>query len=300
MTKVIMNVGADNNSAMSVEKNAELTLKNIDFVAAPLDANFVEEYSASHEGWTPRTCYGVYLKGNKSTDPENMTTLNFESGSIRTQDCSCVTTNGMDEPGSQVNIKGGKLETSNSHAIYMPASGEINISGGEVESINMRRGKLNISGGKISKVKYSKEEADKIGKYFDYSGFIWLGDTVAILSGSKGYIRENETDVEKDVVITKTGGTVEKSFGTDEPFTVYCIDTSPYSQNVKFIGVDASDIKIVTHDDIASNLYPGKTYNPITQTKVFVGESEQDLVQIYPELPSMETSEDATIEEGGI
>ena len=267
MTTVTLNVQGDNNSAMSIENNADLTLKDIDYVCGP---NHV--------------AYGVYLKGNKSTDPENMTTLNFESGSISTRDCSCVTTNGMDEPGSQVNIKGGKLETSNSHAIYMPASGEINISGGDVESINMRRGSLNISGGKISKVKYSKDEADKISDYANYSGLIWLGDTVAILSGSKGYIKE-EGEVLK---VTKTGGTVEKSFGTDEPFTVYCLDTSDFNQVVEFEGVAREDIKIVTHEDITAGLKPGKSYTPKSQTIVKI-----DGVQVFPEVenPSEEPTE---------
>jgi hypothetical protein len=263
MTTVTLNVQADNNSAMSIENNADLTLKDIDYVCG-----------SNHVG------YGVYLKGNKSTDPENMTTLNFESGSITTRDCSCVTTNGMDEPGSQINIKGGKLLNENSYGIYMPASGEMNISGGEVQGINMRRGTLNITGGKISKVSYSKEDADKIWDYVNYSGLIWLGDTVAILSGSNGYIKE-EGEVLK---VTKTGGTVEKSFGTDEPFTVYCLDTSDFNQVVEFEGVAREDIKIVTHEDIIEH----KAYTPKSQTTIFV-----DGEQIFPviEESSEETGE---------
>ena len=258
MTTVILNVQDDNNSAMSIENNGELTLKDIDYVCG-------EDHVA----------YGVYLKGNNSIDHNNMTTLNFESGSISTRDCSCVTTNGMDEPGSQVNIKGGKLETSNSHAIYMPASGEINISGGEVESINMRRGTLNISGGKISKVKYSKEEADKIKDYPTYSGLIWLGDTVAILSGSNGYIKSDG----EEIIINKTGGTVEKSFGTDEPFTVYCLDTSEFNQVVKFKGVAREDIKIVTQEEIKAETT--KPYTPKSRTTIFLVNDESE-EQIYP------------------
>lgn len=263
MTTVTLKVAADNNSALSVENNAELTLKDIDYVCG-------ENHIA----------YGVYLKGNKSTDPENMTTLNFESGSITTRDCACVTTNGMDEPGSQINIKGGKLLNENSYGIYMPASGEMNISGGEVQAINMRRGTLNITGGKISKVAYSKEDADKIWDYVNYSGLIWLGDTVAILSGSNGYIK-SEGEVLK---VKKTGGTVEKSFGTDEPFTVYCVDTSTFNQVVEFEGVAREDIKIVTHEDIIAH----KAYTPKSQTIVKI-----DGVQVFPEVenPSEEPTE---------
>ena len=272
MTKVIMDVRENNNSAMSVEENGELTLKNIDYVASPCDPEFVALKKEENPSYTPKICYGVYLKGSHAEEGvENppMTTLNFESGSILTADCSCVCTNGMDEPGSQINISGGKLETTNSHAIYMPASGEINVSGGEVESINMRRGKLNISGGKVSKVKYTKEEADKIWDYINYSGLIWLGDTVAILSGSNNYIKKDGEVLEINV----SGGEVENSFGTDEPFTVYCLDTSEYNQIVKFEGVSRDDIKIVTHEDIIAH----KAYTPKSQTKVFIGET-----QIYP------------------
>lgn len=274
MTTVTLNVQANNNSAMSIENNAELTLKDIDYVCGP-----------------DHIAYGVYLKGNKSTDHENMTTLNFESGSITTRDCSCVATNGMDEPGSQINIKGGKLLNENSYAIYMPASGEMNISGGEVQAINMRRGTLNISGGKISKVNYTKEEADKIWDYITYAGLIWLGDTVAILSGSNGYIKEEG----EEIIIRKTGGSVEKSFGTDEPFTVYCLDTSTFNQVVKFEGVAREDIKIVTHEDIIEH----KSYTPKSQTTVILVNGDNEEV-IYPELPTMGTSEDAVEEEGGI
>ena len=254
MTTVTLNVKADNNAAMTVENNGELTLKDIDYVCG---ANHV--------------AYGVYLKGNNSEDESNMTTLNMLSGSITTRDCSCVTTNGMDEPGSKVNVKGGKLLNENSYAIYMPASGEMNISGGEVQGINMRRGKLNISGGKISKVKYTKEEADKIKAYPTYSGLIWLGDTVAILSGSNGYIKSDG----EEIIINKIGGTVEKSFGTDEPFTVYCLDTSEFNQVVKFIGVSREDIKIVTQEEIKAET--SKPYTPMSRTTIFVDEE-----QIYP------------------
>lgn len=254
MTTVTLKAAGNNQAVLSVEKNGSLTLKDIDYVCGP-----------------DHITYGVYLKGNKSTDPENMTELNFESGSITVRDCSCVTTNGMDEPGSKVNIKGGKLLNENSYGIYMPASGEMNISGGEVQGINMRRGTLNITGGKISKVAYSKEEADKIKDYPTYSGLIWLGDTVAILSGSNGYIKSEG----EEIIINKTGGTVEKSFGSDEPFTVYCLDTSEFNQVVKFTGVAREDIKIVSHEEIQAET--SKPYTPKSSTTVFV-----DGEQVFP------------------
>lgn len=281
MTKIIMNVRADNNSAMNIEENGELTLKDIDYVAAPLDEEYVAHKKEEDPTYAPKVCYGVYLKGNNSEDKSNMTTLNMVSGSITTRDCACVATNGMDEPGSQINIKGGKLLNENSYGIYMPASGEMNISGGEVQGINMRRGILNITGGKISKVAYTKEEADKIKDYPTYSGLIWLGDTVAILSGSNGYIKSNG----EEIIINKTGGTVEKSFGTENTsFTVYCLDTSEFNQVVKFIGVSEDDIKIVTQEEIKAET--SKPYTPKSRTTIFV-----DGEQIFPAIE--ESSEEA-------
>jgi len=240
MTTVTLNVQADNNSAMSIEKNGELTLKDIDYVCG-------ENHVA----------YGVYLKGNKSTNPENMTTLNFESGSITTRDCACVATNGMDEPGSQINIKGGKLLNENSYGIYMPASGEMNISGGEVQGINMRRGILNITGGKILSPNNTVEEgplkADPIGKYTNYSGLIWLGRTIAVLSGSKGYIKENNEAIN---ITISDSVLLADSFDGTAPIHVYCLDTSDADKNqvVNITISDPSKVKVWTHEDIEADV----------------------------------------------
>lgn len=242
--------GQANSSVIDAKKNSSVTIKNID-----LECVTGQGQNAN--------MYGVYCAENS--------VVNFESGKIHTSDSACIATNGNDKPGCIINVKGGELSNSNSYAIYMPAFGEINISGGTTQAINMRRGTLNISGGKISKVAYSKEEADKIKDYPTYSGLIWLGDTVAILSGSNGYIKSEG----EEIIINKTGGTVEKSFGTDEPFTVYCLDTSEFNQVVKFNGVSKEDIKIVSHEEIQAET--SKPYTPKSSTTVFVGKE-----QIFP------------------
>lgn len=235
--------GQANSSVIDAKKNSSVTIKNIDLECVT-------------EQGQNANMYGVYCAENS--------VVNFESGKIHTSDSACIATNGNDKPGCIINVKGGELSNSNSYAIYMPAFGEINISGGTTQAINMRRGTLNISGGKISKVAYSKEEADKIKDYPTYSGLIWLGDTVAILSGSNGYIKSEG----EEIIINKTGGTVEKSFGTDEPFTVYCLDTSEFNQVVKFNGVSKEDIKIVSHEEIQAET--SKPYTPKSSTTVFV------------------------------
>ena len=242
--------GQANSSVINAKKNSSVTIKNID-----LECVTGQGQNAN--------MYGVYCAENS--------VVNFESGKIHTSDSACIATNGNDKPGCIINVKGGELSNSNSYAIYMPAFGEINISGGTTQAINMRRGTLNISGGKISKVAYSKEEADKIKDYPTYSGLIWLGNTVAILSGSNGYIKSDG----EEIIINKTGGTVEKSFGTDEPFTVYCLDTAAFNQVVKFTGVAKEDIKIVSHEEIKEKTK--KSYTPKSQTTIFV-----DGEQIFP------------------
>ena len=242
--------GQSTSYVVDVKKNSSVTIKNVD-----LECIKAEGQEAN--------MYGIYCAENS--------VVNFESGKIHTSDSACISTNGNDKPGCTINIKGGELTNDNSYAIYMPAFGEINISGGTTQAINMRRGTLNLTGGKISKVAYSKEDADKIEDYPTYSGLVWLGDTVAILSGSNGYIKEDN----EEIVINVSGGTVEKSFGTDEPFTVYCLDTATFNQTVKFTGVAKEDIKIVSHEEIKEKTK--KSYTPKSQTTVFV-----DGEQIFP------------------
>ena len=242
--------GQANTGAIRVMKNSSVTIKNVDI-------------KCTKKSGQNANMYGIYASENSS--------VNIKSGKIHTSDCACISTNGNDKPGCIINIENGELTNDNAYAIYMPAFGEINISGGTTQAINMRRGTLNITGGKISKVAYSKEEADKIKDYPTYSGLIWLGDTVAILSGSNGYINKEG----EEIIINKTGGTVEKSFGTDAPFTVYCIDTSEFNQVVKFNGVSKEDIKIVSHEEIQAET--SKPYTPKSSTTVFV-----DGEQIFP------------------
>lgn len=242
--------GQSTSYVVDVKKNSSVTIKNVD-----LECIKAEGQEAN--------MYGIYCAENS--------VVNFESGKIHTSDSACISTNGNDKPGCTINIKGGELTNDNSYAIYMPSFGEINISGGTTQAINMRRGTLNVTGGKISKVAYTKEEADKIENYPTYSGLVWLGDTVAILSGSNGYIKEEG----EEIIINVSGGTVEKSFGTDAPFTVYCLDTATFNQTVKFTGVAKEDIKIVSHEEIKEKTK--KSYTPKSQTTVFV-----DGEQIFP------------------
>ena len=242
--------GQSTSYVVDVKNNSSVTIKNVDLECIKAEGQ-------------DSNMYGIYCAENS--------VVNFESGKIHTSDSACISTNGNDKPGCTINVKGGELSNDNSYAIYMPAFGEINISGGTTQAINMRRGTLNLTGGKISKVAYSKEDADKIEDYPTYSGLVWLGDTVAILSGSNGYIKEDN----EEIVINVSGGTVEKSFGTDEPFTVYCLDTATFNQAVKFTGVAKEDIKIVSHEEIKEKTK--KSYTPKSQTTVFV-----DGEQIFP------------------
>lgn len=251
--------GQSTSYVVDVKNNSSVTIKNVDLECIKAEGQ-------------DSNMYGIYCAENS--------VVNFESGKIHTSDSACISTNGNDKPGCTINVKGGELSNDNSYAIYMPAFGKINISGGTTQAINMRRGTLNLTGGKISKVAYSKEDADKIEDYPTYSGLVWLGDTVAILSGSNGYIKEDN----EEIVINVSGGTVEKSFGTDEPFTVYCLDTATFNQTVKFTGVAKEDIKIVSHEEIKEKTK--KSYTPKSQTTVFV-----DGEQIFPVIE--ESSEEA-------
>lgn len=251
MRKIISNAKT-NASTFRVKNGSTLTFKNVE-----LQCN--------------KPSYGIWASENA--------VVNFESGKIVTSDSSCISTNGNDAPGTTINVKGGQLLNSNSYGIYMPAYGTMNISGGEVQGINMRRGTLNITGNAhLISCAYTKEEADNIGEYTTYSGLIWLGDTVAVLAGSNGYIKE---DGEEIVINVADSATVDNSFSdkSGEPIVIYALDTADgLNQVVKVNISDTSKVKVMTHEDIAAEATAkNKSYTPKSQTTVFINN-----VQVYP------------------
>lgn len=228
--------GQANSSVIDAKKNSSVTIKNID-----LECVTKQGQNAN--------MYGIYCAENS--------VVNFESGKIHTSDSACIATNGNDKPGCIINVKDGELSNSNSYAIYMPAFGEINISGGEVQGINMRRGTLNITGGKISKPNNTVEagplKADPIGEYTNYSGLIWLGRTIAVLSGSKGYIKENNEPIN---ITISDSALLDNSFDGTAPIHVYCLDTSDADKNqiVNITISDPSKVKVWTHENIEEDV----------------------------------------------
>lgn len=228
--------GQANTSAIRVMKNSLVTIKNVDI-------------ECLKESGQNSNMYGIYASENSS--------INIKSGKIHTSDCACISTNGNDKPGCIINIENGELTNDNSYAIYMPAFGDINISGGEVQAINMRRGNLNVSGGKILSPNNTVEEgplkADPIGKYTNYSGLIWLGRTIAVLSGSKGYIKENNEAIN---ITISDSVLLANSFDGTAPIHVYCLDTSDADKNqvVNITISDPSKVKVWTHEDIEADV----------------------------------------------
>lgn len=228
--------GQANTGAIRVMKNSSVTIKNVDI-------------ECLKESGQNSNMYGIYASENSS--------INIKSGKIHTSDCACISTNGNDKPGCIINIENGELTNDNSYGIYMPAYGEINISGGEVQGINMRRGTLNITGGKISKPNNTVEagplKADPIGEYTNYSGLIWLGRTIAVLSGSKGYIKENNEAIN---ITISDSVLLDDSFDETAPIHVYCLDTSDADKNqvVNITISDPSKVKVWTHEDIESDV----------------------------------------------
>lgn len=210
--------------------------------------------------------YGIYLSKDAS--------LTFKSGTIKTAYGSCIATNNLTEGNTAINILGGELLCDGSYAIYLPAQGELNIKGGKVQGINARMGHINISGdAEIIPTTITAEGSDNIGKYFNNSSCIWLGDTIAVMAGT--YTDKEGTDL---VLNITEDAKVKSDFRA--AIGVYSVDTKE-AQNVT-INIENKDnvtttdtafeaVKVYGHDYIATEAQAaGKTYTPVAESVITI------------------------------
>ena len=209
-------------------------------------------------------------------------TINMISGTIKTVGGSCLTTNNT-TGGATINVYDGELYSSNGYAIYNAAQSDINISGGTVQGINSRMGVITISGNaKIICTEFNESHYDKIGENIATTGCIWLGDTIALITGTY-----NGSDNAKTVLTIKDNATVESKFRAG--IGVYMVDTKLATTAtvdvLKAANVTTSDasseaVKVYDHAYITQDATAaGKTYNPAAtcDLTVTVGGSK-----IYP------------------
>jgi hypothetical protein len=150
-TGTIATTTSNSNAAIYTSNTG--TVLNIDGIT--IDTN---KYATTKPNW----CYGIYAK--------NGTEVNVNSGTIKTDGCSAISTNNT-TGGATFNVTGGNLLSESGYAIYFPAQGIINISGGTVQGIQMRMGKLYISGdAQIIATGINAENCDDIGANTTASG----------------------------------------------------------------------------------------------------------------------------------
>ena len=254
---------ANSNSAIRVDSGAELTLDGITIDGV-----------TGKEGKLDNWVYGVYAV--------NSSTVNFKSGVIKVGGASCISTNNT-TGGSTINVSGGELLATNGYALYIPAQGEVNITGGIVQGINARMGTINISGNaEILATGINEDNCDPLGKNINTSGSIALGDTIVVIAGT--YTDPSGVDTAINI-----SGNAKVNSNFRSAIGVYAFDTKQkaiVSVNVedgsKITTSDAGSENIVVYDhDYISEAATeaGKTYNPVVDSEITVVVGGE---QVYP------------------
>ena len=273
---------ANSNSAIKVDAGSEITIDGI-----TIDG--VKGKEDKDDNWV----YGIYAMGGTSV-------VNFKSGCIKVGGASCISTNNT-TGGCTINISGGELLARNGYALYIPAQGDVNITGGTVQGINARMGNFNIGGNaRIIATGINAENCDHIGSDFGASGSISLGDTITLIAGT--YTDPSGVDT---IVNISGGATVASNFRS--AIGVYAIDTKQKS-TVNVTVADGSkvttsaagfdNVVVYDHEYISQEATAaGKTYAPKVDSDITVN---IDGEQIYPVIdgsaivgPTMEETEES-------
>ena len=259
----ILATTSNSNSAIKVDSGAELTLDGITIDGV-----------TGKEGQLDNWVYGVYAI--------NSSVVNFKSGCIKVGGASCISTNNT-TGGSTINVSGGELLATNGYAIYMPAQGEVNITGGQVQGINARMGTINISGNaKILATGINDDNCDSLGSNINTSGSIALGDTITLIAGT--YTDPNGVDT---VVNISGNATVNSTYHA--AIGVYAFDTKQKSivtvnvedgSKVSTSDAGYENIVVYDHDYISeAATEAGKTYTPAVDSDITITVAGE---QVYP------------------
>lgn len=257
--------------ATTKNPSAAITAQGSDTV---ININGVTIDTAGEGSTIGNYAYGIYLK--------NGSTVNFNSGTIKVGQGSCISSNNT-TGGCDINVNGGELLSDGGYAIYVPAQGRVNISGGTVQGINARMGNIQISGSaRIIPTTITEETCEDLGHNFNASGSIGFGDTIALVVGT--YSDPSGTELVLDI---KDNATVESNFRS--AIAVYDIDTKQAqevhvtiadSTKVKTTDTEYSDVQVYDHDAVASAASEaGKSYEAVADSVITI---ESDGQIIYP------------------
>ena len=243
-TGTLKTTGTDTSSAIQADgPNALVVLDGVTIDTASVDET------------TANTHYGIYLLNDAS--------FLMRSGTVKAAYGACIATNNTTGGATSINIKGGAL-LSKAYALYVSSQSNVVIAGGTVQGICARMGSFIVRGeSKIIPTELTAETADDIGKYFDYSGFIWPGDAICLLTGT--YKDANGTDLS---LIIAGGATVASNYRAG--IGVYAIDTKlaqkvsvSVANKANVTTADSSSEAIVVYDHEyigAAATAAGKTY----------------------------------------
>lgn len=155
--------------------------------------------------------------GNNSDAPT--AELVIESGTIQSVNSFAIAGNGTVDNGkyrgnTKITINGGSVISTNTHAIYHPQSGELNVNGGTIEGktgIEMRSGTLKVTGGTIIST----------GDFVDPSGNV-SGTTI---KGAAIAVSQHTTNLPINVSIT--GGTIKATGANGKALYVTDLQNDP-------------------------------------------------------------------------
>lgn len=224
--------------------------------------------------------YGVVLYGNSdNSDPDNRepisvnftmrdgakieaqfagiatfgikNTINIEGGEI-ISDAYAISGNGNKwNGGSEINISGGTITSTEDVAIYHPQDGVLNISGGTItgyDGVQMVGGTLNITGGTIVATGEFNETYEK-----NSDGSINGGAAVSILSRA-GYVGEITVNISGNPTLESTNGyaiaeatvTTNGTVNADKKFNGMTISGGTFTAAK---GKDAISVEFATTED---------------------------------------------------
>lgn len=224
----------------------------------------------THNGKVGNYAFGVYAV--------NKATVTMKSGTIKSAYGSCISTNNT-TGGATITIIGGSLLCDGSYALYLPSYGITTITGGIVQGINARMGEIYISGNaKIIPTALTEADYDDIGANITTSGCIWLGDTIALITGT--YSDPNGTST----TLRVSGyATVQSNFRS--AIGIYLVDTKEAANtsvtvtnpnNITTTAAGYSNIMTYDHEYIAAAAQKaGKAYTPAVESTVqIVGQND--------------------------
>ena len=214
---------------------------------------------------TSEAANGKLISNNYGISAAEGGKLIIESGTIESNYAAMAGNNTAGDMNFEVN--GGTLTSKSSEAIYMPGQVQLTVNAGEINGgISARMGQITVNGGTINGMT-SGQTADKMEKYFNYSGSAWIGDAIYIWGGT--YTSNNSLGNETNVKIN--GGKINGN--AHRAIAIYDIGTN-YNQDVT---VEISGDPVVSGDVVIDKTYSQHKFNVNASIEIKGGTFSSDV-----------------------